>query len=203
MRNVIPHRRLRQSFKDISGKSALKKLLTILAIVVAESASADQVIGIADGDTLTVLHARKPLKIRLANIDAPEKTQAFGEQSKQSLSDLCFHKEATYSIQSTDRYGRSVAVVTCAGVEVNRAQVERGFAWVYVRYNKDGSLSRAQAEAKIARRGLWADVSPTPPWEFRHPKKSVLRVAANDATCQFHLWINRKSTVCPSRSTAR
>ena len=117
--------------------------------VVAVPAFADQVIGIADGDTLTVLHNRKPLKIRLANIDAPEKKQPFGERSKQSLSDICYRKNATYSIQDVDRYGRTVAVVTCDGVEANRAQVERGFAWVYTRYNKDESLPALQAEAKL------------------------------------------------------
>ncbi len=101
--------------------------MIILAIVTAP-AFADQVVGIADGDTLTVLHDQKPLKIRLANIDAPEKKQAFGQRSRQSLSDMCYRKDATYNVQNIDRYGRTVAVVTCAGVEVNRAQVERGLA---------------------------------------------------------------------------
>ncbi|MFC3110858.1 thermonuclease family protein [Undibacterium arcticum] len=160
----------------------MKKLLIILALVTVP-AFADQVIGIADGDTLTVLHDRKPLKIRLANIDAPEKKQAFGERSKQSLSDLCFQKDATYTVQNIDRYGRSVAVVACEEVEVNRAQVERGLAWVYAQYNKDGSLPKVQAEAKSARRGVWTDTNPTPPWEFRHPKNRAERVAANDAEC--------------------
>jgi len=146
-------------------------------------AHADQVIGIADGDTLTVLHDRKPLKIRLSGIDAPEKRQAFGEKSKQSLSDLCYRKDATYRAQGAPSYGRTVAVVTCAGVEVNRAQVERGMAWVYVRYNKDTSLPAAQSDAKSARRGLWSDPAPVPPWEFRHPKKTAQTVAANDSTC--------------------
>jgi micrococcal nuclease len=155
----------------------------MLALVAAPAFS-DQVIGIADGDTLTVLHERKPVKIRLANIDAPEKKQAFGERSKQSLSELCFQKNATYSIQNIDRYGRTVAVVTCDGVEVNRAQVERGLAWVYAQYNKDASLPALQADAKSARRGLWSDHNPTPPWEFRRqPKKSAVAEPANDAEC--------------------
>ena len=160
----------------------MKKLFIILAIVTAP-VFADQVIGIADGDTLTVLHDRKPLKIRLGNIDAPEKKQAFGEKSKQSLSDMCYRKDATYRIQNIDRYGRTVAVVTCAGVEVNHAQVERGLAWVYAQYNKDGSLPVVQAGAKAARRGLWADASPIPPWEFRRPQNAVQTVAVNDAEC--------------------
>jgi micrococcal nuclease len=102
------------------------------------------VIGVADGDTRRLLVNRKPLKIRLANIDAPEKAQAFGEVSRKSLSALCFGKDAAYQAQNIDRYGRTVAVVTCGGIEANRAQVERGMDWVYSKYNKDASLSRVQ-----------------------------------------------------------
>lgn len=129
-------------------------------------ATAAQVIGIADGDTLTVLEDRRQVKIRLANIDAPEKKQAFGQRSKESLSDLCFGKDATYQVQDIDRYGRTVAVVTCAGIEANRAQVERGLAWVYPKYNKDRSLPSLQDAARGARRGLFADPEPVPPWEW-------------------------------------
>jgi micrococcal nuclease len=161
----------------------VKSILLALALSLAAPAFAHQVIGIADGDTLTLLVDRKPLKIRLANIDAPEKTQAFGERSKQSLSDLCFGKDATYKAQTIDKYGRTVARVTCGGVEANRAQVERGMAWVYPKYNQDRSLPALQEAAKAARRGLWADKSPVAPWVFRHPTKNGATVAANDETC--------------------
>jgi len=152
-------------------------MLLMFLFVVAVPAFADQVIGIADGDTLTVLRDRKPLKIRLANIDAPEIKMSFGDRSKQSLSDICYRKNATYSIQDVDRYGRTVAVVTCDGVEANRAQVERGFAWVYTRYNKDESLPALQAEAKLAHRGLWGDHNPTPPWEFRKSARREVKIS--------------------------
>jgi micrococcal nuclease len=106
----------------------MKPSILVLALSLAAPAFAHQVIGVADGDTLTLLVDRKPLKIRLANIDAPEKAQAFGEVSRKSLSALCFGKEADYRVQDVDRYGRTVAVVMCAGVEANHAQVERGMA---------------------------------------------------------------------------
>lgn len=128
------------------------------------------VIGVADGDTLTVLVDGKPLRIRLGNIDAPEKKQAFGERSKLSLSELCYRRDATYSMLGVDRYGRTIATVFCDGVDVNRAQVERGMAWVYTQYNKDRSLVTVETQAKAAKRGLWADKDPVPPWEFRHGK---------------------------------
>lgn len=139
----------------------------ILALLFPGLAGAAQVIGISDGDTLTVLEGQQQMKIRLANIDAPEKAQAFGQRSKESLSDLCFGKDATYQVQDVDRYGRAVAVVTCAGVQANRAQVERGLAWVYPKYNRDESLPSLQHAAQAGRRGLFADPKPVPPWEWR------------------------------------
>lgn len=133
-----------------------------------------QVIGIRDGDTLTVLQDNKPLKIRLANIDAPEKKQPFGQRSKQSLSDICYGKDAQYQAQTIDKYGRTVAVVNCDGIEANRAQVENGMAWVYTKYNKDVALPAIQEAAKADRRGLWADPEPVPPWEWRRSMKKAM-----------------------------
>lgn len=156
------------------------RILAILLLACTLPADAHQVIGIADGDTLTLLVDRNPLKIRLADIDAPEKKQAFGTRSKQSLSDLCWRKDATYQTRTIDKYGRTVARVHCAGVDVNRAQIERGYAWVYNQYNTDRSLPAVQASAKFGRRGLWVDADPVPPWQYRHSSKAA---ASSDATC--------------------
>lgn len=128
------------------------------------------VVGISDGDTMTVLSDHQELKIRLAEIDAPEKRQAFGQRSKQSLADLCFNKEAEVTPQAKDRYGRTVARVKCAGTDANAEQVRRGLAWVYDRYATDHSLYSLQTEAQAAHRGLWADPAPIPPWQWRHQK---------------------------------
>jgi micrococcal nuclease len=126
------------------------------------------VIGISDGDTLTVLNENKQqVKIRLAEIDAPEARQPFGTRSKQSLSELCFGKQAQIKPQVKDRYGRTVARVTCEGVDANAEQVKRGMAWVYRKYAKDHSLYVLQNDAKVAGRGLWSEPSPMPPWEWR------------------------------------
>lgn len=138
----------------------------------APPALADRIVGIADGDTLTILRERAPLKIRLANIDAPEKKQPFGTRSRQSLATLCFGKEATFKQQSRDRYGRIVAIVYCDGVNVNRRQVELGLAWVYLKYNADRSLPLVELAARLGRHGLWSESEPIPPWEFRRAKKA-------------------------------
>ena len=138
------------------------------------------VIGVSDGDTLTVLSRGRPVKVRLANIDAPEKQQAFGTRSKQSLSELCFGRDATLKSSNKDRYGRTVAVVHCGDVNVNVAQVSRGMAWVYRQYNRDASLPAVEAMARLSRSGLWSDPDPLAPWQFRSARKAGrLHAAAN------------------------
>ena len=132
-----------------------------------------KVVGVADGDTLTILDAaNKQHKVRLAYIDAPEKAQAFGNRAKQKLSDVCYGKRATALVIDTDRYGRNVAEVTCAGVAANRMMVEAGMAWVYTKYAKgQGALVVAESTAKAAKLGLWSTPPQTPPWEFRREAK--------------------------------
>ena len=143
---------------------------TLLLIGVTSNAYADftgKVVNVADGDTITVLRDRTQVKVRLLEIDAPEKAQAFGEKSKQSLSDLCFNKTAALDDKGKDRYGRTLARVYCDGVDANAEQVRRGMAWVFDRYVTDRSLYVVQEEAKAFKRGLWKDLNPLPPWDWR------------------------------------
>lgn len=125
------------------------------------------IVGVIDGDTLTAKCDGTEVKVRLAEIDAPEKKQAFGQNSKQSLSSLCFNKHADVYIQTTDRYGRSVARVVCNGTDANAAQISRGMAWVYDKYATDPHLYQLQEIAISERRGLWKDSDPIQPWEWR------------------------------------
>jgi len=150
---------------------ALGLALAAFVFATAYPAAAEQITGrvvaIQDGDTLTVLVDRRQVKVRMVEIDAPEKAQAFGNRSKQSLSDLCFNKTTKLDDKGKDRYGRTLARVTCDGVDANAEQVKRGMAWVYDRYVTDRGLYSFQDEAKAARRGLWVDAQPIPPWEWR------------------------------------
>ncbi len=145
-------------------------LLLTLALAANAETITGRVVGVADGDTITVLRDHEQIKVRLNEIDAPEKAQAFGNKSKQSLSELCFDKTATLDDKGKDRYGRTLARVTCDGIDANTEQVRRGMAWVYDKYVTDKSLYAIQDEAKAARRGLWADAEPMPPWEWRNNK---------------------------------
>lgn len=154
------------------------KLLATFVLSLACTAFAatieGRVVAVADGDTITVLDADKVQhKIRLAGIDAPEKNQAFGQRSKESLSELVFSKTVTVQTDKRDKYRREVGKVLVDGVDANLVQVQRGLAWHYKAYEREQSASDRKAyadaenEASAARHGLWADVEPVLPWEFR------------------------------------
>jgi endonuclease YncB( thermonuclease family) len=163
---------------------ALRKAFTTILLALACTAHAEtitgRVVGVADGDTITVLDADKVQhKIRLADIDAPEKKQAFGNRSKESLSALAFDKTVNVETDKRDRYGRQVGKMLVNGQDVNLVQVERGMAWFYRQYQRE-QLSNdrrlyeaAEDSAKADKRGLWRDADPMPPWEFRHKGSSL------------------------------
>jgi len=131
------------------------------------------VVGISDGDTLTVLNAdKRQVKIRLIEIDAPEKNQDFGQKSKDSLSQLCFKKSVVVDDKGTDKYKRILGRIKCDGIDANVEQVKRGMAWAYRKYLTDWSIANLEEQAKSAGIGLWVNPHATPPWEFRHGGKS-------------------------------
>lgn len=135
-----------------------------------------KVIRVLDGDTIEVktLPAKivvyeVPIRVRLINIDAPEKKQPFGRWSRNQLKALLAGQSVTVSYTQTDRYDRIVGrVFTTNGTEASRFMVQSGAAWVYERYNTDKSLPALQREAQEQKRGLWADANPVPPWEWRY-----------------------------------
>ncbi len=156
---------------------AIRSIILGAALGLASGADAagelvGQVVSVHDGDTLTVLVDRRQVKVRLAEIDAPELGQPFGTRSRQSLGDLCARKQAVVADRGLDRYGRTLARVTCGGIDANAEQVRRGWAWVFIRYApKDSPLYRLEAKAKRDKRGLWADDEPVPPWEWRRMRR--------------------------------
>jgi endonuclease YncB( thermonuclease family) len=151
-------------------------LLIALSLSISTFAYSDTLSGkvtaVSDGDTLTILvDGNKQIKIRLAAIDAPEKNQAFGNRAKQQLSDLCFSKNATLKVVSTDRYGRTVGDVYCAGTNANLEMVKSGLAWVFRKYDKGFEyLYAAEEDARSAKLGLWTDPNPIAPWDWRKSK---------------------------------
>ena len=150
----------------------------VLFIVFLQPSLADtytgKVIGITDGDTLTVLKDNKQYKIRLAEIDTPEKDQPYGNKAKQALSDFVFGKSVRIEVETTDRYGRTVGKVYLGDMDINAELVRNGYAWVYRRYAKDKILYDLETEARENQLGLWAlpEAQRIPPWEWRRGKRN-------------------------------
>ena len=137
------------------------------------------VVAVSDGDTITVLTpAKKQHKIRLLGIDAPEKAQAFGTRSKQSLSDMVFKKEVVIEYKTQDRYKRYLGKVLVDGKDANLEQIKAGMAWWYRDYKRSQTpedqkaYADAEAIARGSKVGLWADKQPVPPWDWRRQKTS-------------------------------
>ena len=156
----------------------LATLLLFVAGNLNASILQGQVVHVADGDTITVLDATNTQhKIRLQGIDAPEKAQAFGQKSKQSLSQLVHSKKVTVEFQKKDKYDRSVGKVVLNGTDVCLEQIKLGMAWHYKHYESEQPKEDREtyAQAEIAARtnaiGLWKDKQPIPPWEFRRQQK--------------------------------
>ncbi|MBK8168670.1 MAG: thermonuclease family protein [bacterium] len=160
-------------FAVLRWRAAVGLLLALLAAPLVAAEYQGKVVAITDGDTLTLLvpdgSSQRQIKVRLGEIDAPESRQPYGTRAKQQLSDLVFSRPARVVVQDTDRYGRTVGRVYVGGFDVNAEMVRRGGAWVYRQYAKDPSLYRLEAEAKAAKRGLWALPASQniPPWEWR------------------------------------
>ncbi len=151
----------------------MTRLTRLLLLLFAFGTQAEEitgkVIGVTDGDTLTILVDKAQTKVRLAEIDTPELGQAFGRQAKKALADLAFGKQAGIVVIDRDRYGRNVGRVYVDGLDVNKELVRQGFAWAYLQYQRDASFSDLEAEARAAKRGLWAlpKGEQRSPWRWR------------------------------------
>lgn len=172
--------------------ATFKGLLFSVALATSSASVAESysglVVSVADGDTVTVLDgANQQHKVRLAGIDAPEKSQAFGNVSRQHLAQLVFQKKVSIEFEKYDRYKREVGKILVAGRDVNLQLIEAGLAWHYKKYESEQSpadrqtYSAAESYAAAERRGLWRDPSPTPPWEFRKLKRRGQRPESTNA----------------------
>lgn len=147
-------------------------LLVVPRIALAET-FAGRVVRVLDGDTVSVLTAeKKEIRVRLAEIDAPEKDQPFGMKAKTMLSDLIFAKDVTVVKTGTDRWRRQLGRIYQGQTDVNLEMVKAGGAWAYTEYLKDGALRTAEEAARSSTLGLWAlqEDQRVPPWEWRHPE---------------------------------
>jgi micrococcal nuclease len=165
----------------IAHRTLLAALLYFVFLVCSVHAQTitGKVVGVADGDTITVLQDRTQFKIRLYGIDTPERGQDFGNKAKQFISGMVFGKQVQVLQKDKDRYGRVVGMVFVGKACVNQEIVRAGFAWVYNRYCKDSVCSQwrdLENQARQSNIGLWSHPDPIPPWDYRKGDRGGAKV---------------------------
>jgi len=148
----------------------LLALLLAVAPVCAAPVFSAHVTKVVDGDSLEVKYAGKKIKLRLWGIDAPEMRQAYGKQARARLAVMVNGRRVEVQAKDIDAYHRLVAVVSVDGQSVNEEMVRQGAAWVYPHYCREeicDTWRNLQDDARLARRGLWANKKAIPPWRER------------------------------------
>ena len=155
------------------AKYYVSLILLVLSVTVEAKLEADvaQVLRVVDGDSITVKIDETKYRIRLAEIDAPEMDQAWGEESKSALQEKLENEEVALEIIDVDRYSRLVARVFLNARQINREMLEEGHAWVYLEYLRDETLLDPEAKAKKKKVGLWASEAAVAPWLWRKRKR--------------------------------
>ncbi|NRD24093.1 thermonuclease family protein [Winogradskyella litoriviva] len=136
-----------------------------------------KVTAITDGDTFKLLKADSTLiRVRLANIDCPERKQPFSKRAKQFASDAIFGKNVEVKVLKKDRYGRFIAnVIYDDDKNLSRELLKAGYAWHYVKYSNDSTLQKLEDKAKKDKTGLWQDSNAIAPWAWRSHKKKKIK----------------------------
>ena len=163
--------------------SAIRKPILILVFILFLSLPSwsqhttwiGKVVGVSDGDTITVMHDGIAEKIRLYGIDCPEKRQAFGKRAKKFTSSMVFGRIVEAKPITTDRYGRTIAWIYFDGACLNEELLKAGLAWHYKRYSPERHLAELETQARQKKAGLWSDTYPVPPWDFRHGKRTFTK----------------------------
>lgn len=181
----------KKTFRPLGAFFVLLFAFSLQVVHAAPSVWSGKVVGVSDGDTVTVMRAGRGVKIRLAEIDCPEKRQPYGRAAKLFTSELCYGKIVTVKPVTMDRYGRVVAwIILPDGENLNELLVVEGFAWQYRKYSRSKRLAQLEADARRGGRGLWREPNPIPPWKWRRGMRvgadTVGRMASTDKAGPYH-----------------
>ena len=154
------------------NKYVLIALLLLTTAAFAQQSISGNVIAITDGDTFKLLKKDSTLiRVRLANIDCPERKQPFSKSAKQFTSDAIFNKEVRLEVIKMDRYQRYIAnVYYDNNKNLSEELMKAGFAWHFIKYSTNPTLQEVQDKAKLNKIGLWQDPNAIAPWEWRANK---------------------------------
>ena len=153
----------------------MKTLIFIGALLISQVSNTEyleslKIKKVVDGDTVHVFYQDELYKIRLTEIDAPERDQPYGNNSTEYLKSLLKEGMVDVDISGTDRYGRKLGRLYWRGKDINRELVSAGYAWVYDQYVTDNSFYENQSKARNSKKGLWEDQNPLEPWNWRKLK---------------------------------
>ena len=180
-------------------------LLFLLALLpfVASAAMGQTLFGkvtrVVDGDTVAFKVHDGPIeKVRLADIDTPERDQPWGTEATTALRQWSMSKSARIEVVDTDRYGRLVATLWVDDENINRSLVKEGHAWVYRKYLRDTSLIKLEAKARSTRTGLWSSNNVIEPSDWRKGKRSSKPVSTVNGSFQALSDLQAASTISRS-----
>ena len=155
------------NFKQLITALATAWLLVLFMVVCSQPASSAEITNFYDGDTVKIVDAGFEYKLRITDIDAPERNQAYGKKSRRALMQLCSGASIYVAISGTDKYGRRLGKLRCNNQDVSTYMIQNGHAWFNKRYSMDYSLALLQDEAHKNKLGLWQSQQPTAPWVWR------------------------------------
>jgi endonuclease YncB( thermonuclease family) len=166
----------------MTPKKTIKILFFFIALIFSAQLNAKEITGkvikVVDGDTVYILTKEfKTVKTRLSFIDAPERSQAFGNKAKRYLTDLIANKNVKFISKKKDKYGREIGKIIYNGKDINLEMIYAGYAWHYKYYQKDQTpnerlrYTTAENFAKSYGTGLWKEKNAIPPWKWRKLKR--------------------------------
>lgn len=141
-----------------------------------ETFSSARVEKVVDGDTLEILYQGETLQVRLWGIDTPEWGQDFSRKAKDFVRKMVLGRQVALQPKDWDKYGRLVAVVRIGELVLNEELLREGLAWVQIYYCHEPICQewrRLEKEAREARRGLWTEKSPVPPWTWKRQHRKI------------------------------
>lgn len=152
--------------------SLLRLVLACLLLLLSTSSQAKNtytVSNVYDGDTVELKNADGKLKLRLTDIDAPERNQAYGQKARRALIKLCKGSDISINVElaGKDKYNRHLGKLQCNQTDVSVYMAEHGYAWHNKKYSDNLAVKNAAATARKERIGLWSMEKPVPPWVWR------------------------------------